>query len=66
MTVSNTNNKGGPYNGDGATTSFATVFKFLLDSEIVVTRLNANGTSDILTLSSDYTVTGAGASGAAC
>lgn len=60
MTSSNTNNRSGPYAGNGSTTSYAVTFYFLQDSEITVTRSNADGSEDILTLNSDYTVSGAG------
>lgn len=62
MTTSNTNNRSGPYNGDGVSTNFAVTFYFLLTTEILVTRLNADTTSDTLVLGTDYMVSGAGVS----
>lgn len=60
MTTNNTNNRSGPYAGDGVSTVFNVTFYFLLNTELLVTRLNADGSSSVLALNTDYTVSGAG------
>ena len=46
--------------GATSATTFAVPFKFLLDSDLVVTRTDSAGAITTLTLNTDYTVTGAG------
>jgi len=53
----------GPYNGNGVTVDFDYNFTITADADLVVTRRNADGTSEALTLTTDYTVVGAGVSG---
>ena len=49
------------YAGNGSTTSFAYAFKIFQDSNLVVTLVNdATGVETTQTLTTDYTVTGAG------
>lgn len=50
----------GPYNGNGVTTEFDYDFKIYDDSDLVVTRTNADDSTTVLTLTTDYTVVGAG------
>jgi hypothetical protein len=66
MTVETVNDDGtpvvrsGPYNGNGITTVFGYNFLITSATDIKVTRQNANLSEDILTLTTDYTVTGIG------
>lgn len=60
MTVASTNSKAGPYAGAGTTGPFAVDFRFLEDSHLQVIRTSAAGVATTLTLTTDYTVTGAG------
>lgn len=48
------------YTGDGVTTTFATGYYFLLDTDLVVTYTIAGPTTVTWTLNFDYTVAGAG------
>ena len=49
------------YSGNGATTGFSYTFKIFADSDLVVSlRDNATGVSTTQTLTTDYTVSGAG------
>lgn len=50
--------KSGPYTGDGVTTSFDYDFQIQDEAELVVTRQNADGTEAVLTITTDYTVSG--------
>lgn len=52
--------KSGPYNGDGVTTNLDYDFQVQANTEILVTRQNADLTEDVLVLTTDYTVTGVG------
>lgn len=64
MTISATNRKNGPYTTNGVTTNFAYTFQITADDELEVYKLNTStDTEEMLTLDSDYTVTGAGDSG---
>lgn len=56
MTTSNTNIRSGPYAGNGSTVTYAITFYFLLVTELLVTRLNVDGTTSVLALNTDYTV----------
>lgn len=60
MTVSNQTNSVS-YSGNGSVTVFAYTFKIFADSDLVVTlRNNATGALTTQTLTTDYTVSGAG------
>lgn len=60
MTVASTTSKVS-YAGDGATTTFTVPFYFLDQTHIKVTyRVNATATETVKTLTTDYTVSGAG------
>lgn len=59
MTVSTTESRIG-YNGNGATTAFAFPYRFLVNTDLVVTLVRADTTQVVQTLNTDYTVTGAG------
>jgi len=51
------------YNGDGSTTVFAVPFYFIVDSAVLVTKLDTNVTPNVettLILGTDYNLTGAG------
>lgn len=50
------------YSGDGATTTFAVPFYFALNSDIVVYLRATNGTQTLVTLGTDYQLTGSGVS----
>ncbi len=53
----------GPYAGNGVTTVFDYDFKIYAQSELIVTRKNADLTFTTLALSVDYSVTGVGVAG---
>jgi hypothetical protein len=53
--------KSGPYNGNGVTAAFDYDFQIQAASELLVTRQNADETETVLTLTTDYTVSGVGA-----
>ena len=59
MTVSTTQSRIG-YNGNGATTVFAFPYRFLTNTDLVVTLVRADTTQVVQMLNTDYTVTGAG------
>ena len=59
MTVSSTTSKVS-FSGNGSTTAFAVSFYFLANSDLKVTLRKADGTEVVKTLTTDYTVTGAG------
>jgi len=59
MTISTTTIKNS-YSGDGSQTVFAYTFKILADADIQVIIRAANGTETVKTLTTDYTVSGAG------
>jgi len=61
MTISSTTVKNS-YSGDGATTTFTYTFKIFQDSDIQVIIRAANGTETTKTITTHYTVTGAGVS----
>jgi hypothetical protein len=64
MTISATNRKSGPYVTNGVTTNFAYDFTIAADDELEVYKLNTStNVEEILSLDSDYTVTGAGDAG---
>jgi hypothetical protein len=60
MTVSSSTAKAGPYAGSGTTGPFSVPFRFLEDSHLRVIRTTTGLDTD-LTLTTDYTVSGAGA-----
>lgn len=59
MTVSSTTSKVS-YSGNGSTTAFSVPFYFLATSHLLVVLRAADGTETVKTLSTDYTVSGAG------
>jgi hypothetical protein len=59
MTVSTTESRIG-YNGNGVTTIFAVPFRFLENTDLIVTLVDASLNQFVKTLNTDYTVTGAG------
>jgi len=64
MTISATNRKSGPYATNGVTVNFAYDFQIAQDDELEVYKLDTSTSAEtLLTLDSDYTVTGAGDSG---
>lgn len=52
--------KSGPYAGNGVTTTFDYDFQIQDESELLVTRQNADASETVLVLTTDYTVTGVG------
>lgn len=61
MTITAQTAKTGPYTGNGSTTSFDYTFRVDAEADIVVTVLNAAGTTEtVKTLTTDYTVSGVG------
>lgn len=59
MTVETTINKSGPYAADSGPT-FSYAFKIDADSDLTVTHVDALGAQTVLTLTTHYTVSGAG------
>lgn len=59
MTVSTTT-LNARYNGNGSTTAFSTGFSFSANSEVKVTLYNSAGVGTVKTITTHYTVTGAG------
>lgn len=60
MTVQSTTYKSGPYAGAGITGPFTVGFRFLDASHLKVIKTSAAGLDTVLTLTTDYTVSGAG------
>lgn len=60
MTQTSTTAQTGPYNGNGSTVAFDYDFRILADADIVVTLTSAAGLDTVKTLTTDYTVSGAG------
>lgn len=59
MTISTTNAKAGPYNGDGASVAFTVNFPFFTSAELeVIERTLSTGVEATKALTSDYTVSG--------
>ena len=56
MTISSEIRKAGPYNGNGATTSFPFAFKVFSKADIEVVRTSPAGAETALVLDSDYSV----------
>ena len=61
MTISSTTVRNS-YSGDASTTTFSYTFKIFADSDIQVIIRSANGTETTKTITTHYTVTGAGVS----
>ncbi|HHS7808261.1 TPA: tail fiber domain-containing protein [Pseudomonas putida] len=59
MTV-NTINSAAEFDTNGVATVFPFYFKFLADSDLVVTYVDPQGVASVLTLGTNYTVSGAG------
>lgn len=59
MTVSTTTSRVG-YNGNSVTTVFAVPFRFLENTDLIVTLVDAFEAQSVQVLNTDYTVTGAG------
>ena len=62
MTISSTTVRNS-YNGDGSTATFSYTFKIFANSDLQVIIRSSNGTETTKTLTTHYTVTGAGNSG---
>ena len=62
MTITTTVNRYS-YSGNGSTTAFAYSSKFLANADLVVVLITAAGVETVKTLTTHYTVTGAGAAG---
>ena len=60
MTITNTTLASPTYNGNGTTVAFATGFQFIANADLQVVVTSALGVETIKTLTTDYTVTGAG------
>lgn len=60
MSITNTTLTSPTYNGNGSTTAFATGFQFISNSDLKVTLTNSSGVPTVKTLTTHYTVTGAG------
>lgn len=60
MTLSTTTNRI-QYSGNGATTGFSFPYYFLLDADLVVIVTSSAGVETVNTLTTDYTISGAGA-----
>jgi len=59
-TITNTTLASPTYNGNGATTAFATGFQFAANADLQVIVTSSTGVETIKTLTTHYTVTGAG------
>lgn len=60
MTVSTETARSGPYLGNGVTVSFAYSFRILDEAHLRVTTVDSAGRETVLTLETDYSVTGVG------
>lgn len=63
MTIASETRRSGPYNGNGSTTVFAYGFRIVDEAHLEVVKLGTDGTETILTITTDYTVSGVGDSG---
>lgn len=63
MAITNTTLASPTYNGNGSTTAFATGFQFIANADLLVTVTGSSGVETVKTLTTHYTVTGAGNSG---
>jgi parallel beta-helix repeat protein len=59
MTISTTESRIS-YNGNGVTTVFSFPYRFLVNGDLVVVEVSAAGVETTKTLTTDYTITGAG------
>ena len=59
MTISTTESRIS-YNGNGATTVFSFPYRFLANGDLVVVEVAADGTETVKTITTHYTITGAG------
>ena len=59
-TITNTTLASATFNGNGATTAFATGFQFLQNADLRVVETSSAGVETVKTLTTHYTVTGAG------
>ena len=59
MTISTTDSRIS-YNGNGVTTVFAFPYRFLANADLVVVEVSSTGVETVKTLTTDYTLTGAG------
>lgn len=59
MTISTTTSRIS-YNGNGATTVFSFPYRFLANGDLVVVEVAADGTETVKTITTHYTITGAG------
>lgn len=59
MTVASSTNRV-DYTGNGSTTVFSFTFRVFAATDLVVTKADADGVETVLTLNTDYTVTGVG------
>ena len=59
MTISTTTSRIS-YNGNGVTTVFAFPYRFLANGDLVVVEVAADGTETVKTITTHYTITGAG------
>jgi len=59
MTISTTDSRIS-YNGNGVTTVFSFPYRFLANGDIVVVSVSSTGVETVKTLTTDYTLTGAG------
>lgn len=62
MTISSTDNRSGPYTGTGSLDTYDIDFYFDENDDLLVTQEDTSGNITKLTLTTDYTVVGAGAS----
>lgn len=62
MTVATSTSKSGPYAGAGTTGPFTVTFRFLENSHLQVIKTSTAGIDSTLALTTDYAVSGAGAS----
>lgn len=60
MAISTEVTRSGPYSCNGATTAFAYGFKIFAESDLEVILTDTDGTDSVLTLTTDYTVSGVG------
>lgn len=60
MTITNTTLASPTYNGNDVTVAFATGFQFIANADLKVVVTSATGTETVKTITTDYTVTGAG------
>lgn len=56
MSISSTNRKAGPYNGNGSVTAFAFSFKVFSTSDVQVVQTSTSGVETTLVLGTNYTV----------